>query len=157
METLTRNTNKEKKLHDAAIHKLNHSAEVKRQNSDSNPRAVESQRDEFLQLLLASEKRTQKLEATVSGLTAERDQLQQQCQQQALLIDSLQGGSASSAQTSNHDSSPVDELPMIDASEFQPVVDIPKVSPAKRMIMTAVDNSKRGGHWLGKKIFKFLT
>jgi len=125
--------------------------------SDTVQRSGASTKVEFVELLLAQEKRIQRLEKVITELRAERDELLEREAKQASAIDELEA-------SVKEDEIAREELPEIEASEFQPMVDYVPYSPVreavsrvKEVALLIVDKIKVAGKYLVKKVVSILT
>lgn len=125
-----------------------------------------TQRD-YLQLLLAQERRLENLEQENRKLLVERDVLNEKLQAQLQIVAALQSDNKSVKQLKpkvDRRSTHIDELPMIDAAEFQPLQDIAHESVLTQSYKvvsgttSALGNSmKTSATWCGKKVVSILT
>jgi len=136
----------------------------------SGAQAQVTQRD-YLQLLLAQERRLENLEKENRKLLAERDVLNEKLKAQLQIVARLQSDQTSVKQirskADNH-STQLDELPMIDAAEFQPIQEIEQesvltqsykvVSGTTSALGSSLGSSmKISATWCGKKVASILT
>jgi len=125
--------------------------------SGTSEKTAASAKVEFVELLLAQERRIQRLEKVILELRSERDELLEREAKQASIGDTTKA-------SSKEDEIVHEELPEIDASEFQPMVDYVPHSPIKEAIdrlkevaRLMFDKSKMAGMYLVKKIVSILT
>ena len=132
-----------------------------------------SQRD-YLQLMLVQLRRVEDLEQENRKLLAERDVLNEKYQEQLKIVTSLKAekarvrsskksSSARKAKTSTQTSN-IDELPAIDAAEFQPVQDMSTDNGLTQGYKVVADTTaalgssfKSSASWCGKKVVSILT
>jgi len=116
-----------------------------------------SSKVEFVELFLAQEKRIQRLEKVIVDLRAERDEL--------LAREENTAPEAEPALLSvNVKEITPNDLPAIEASEFQPMVDYVPYSPVREatnrvasVVHTTADKSRSIGKYLLKKAISILT
>jgi len=112
---------------------------------------------EFVKLLLAQEKRIQRLEKVIVELRSERDALLEREAKQ------VSTGDTSKA-SAKEDEIVCEELPEIDPSEFQPMVDYVPYSPTreafirmKEVARLVFDKFKAAEKYLVDKVVSILT
>ena len=129
-----------------------------------------SQRD-YLRLMLVQLRRVEDLEQENRKLLAERDVLNEKYQEQLKIVTSLKAEKArvrSSKKSSNartsKSSSNIDELPAIDAAEFQPLQDMSTNNGLTQRYKVVADTTaalgnsfKSSASWCGKKVVSILT
>ena len=132
-----------------------------------------SQRD-YLQLMLVQLRRVEDLEQENRKLLAERDVLNEKYQEQLKIVTSLKvekarvRSSKKSTNSSTAKSSPqtsnIDELPAIDAAEFQPLQDMSTNNGLTQGYKVVADTTaalgnsfKSSASWCGKKVVSILT
>lgn len=132
-----------------------------RVSQESTQRQV-SQRD-YLQLLLAQNRRLENLEQENRKLLAERDVLNEKYQAQLQIVKALKSeGVNTEAQVGPSvlrlpEATADKELPMIDAAEFQPVQEQPQGSRLQKSASAVTTTVKSSAARCGRKFLAIMT
>jgi len=122
-----------------------------------------SQKD-YIQLLLVQERRLENLQMENRKLASERDFLNEKYQAQLQINKASKLQSHANLAAGEEQAGELDELPMIDASEFQPVKEQPVLSQRQQLQLNVSEKlepvtsaAKATSLWCGRKLFALLT